>query len=124
MNICSLIIGYLVSVAGGAVVLWLLVDTIAWGYLEKHDIPKKKRGVLTVPMGLIERFLYTTVFLLNQPGFVAVWLALKVASQWKRWKDEERGTYNVFLIGSGLNLIISFVGAWIALGSVPLIGSN
>ncbi len=120
----SLIIGYLVSLAGGALVLWLLVDIIAWGYLEKHGISKKQRGILTLPMGLVERLLYTTAFLLNQPGFVAVWLALKVASQWELWKGKERGTYNVFLIGSGLSLIISFVGAAIALGSVPLIGSN
>lgn len=121
MDIPRVIIGYVISTLGGALVLWLFIDRIAWGYLAKKGIPGKAPGVLTLPMGILERFMYTTVFIVNQPAFVAVWLALKVASQWKRWEGEERGTYNVFLIGSALSLIIAFLGAWVALGRVPLL---
>ena len=124
MNVFSLVTGYLVSSLGGALLLWLLIDRLAWGYLAKHGIPKKEAGILTLPMGIVERSLYTTAILLNQPGFIAIWLALKVASQWTRWQDKERGTYNVFLIGNGLSLMIAFTGAWIALGSIPLMGSQ
>ncbi len=121
MNIKSLIIGYLVSSVGGALVLWLLVDKIAWGYLTMRGI-EKKGHMLTFPMGIIERILYTTVFLIGQPDFVGVWLLLKVASQWQRWQEpNQRGVYNVFLIGNGLSLLIAFIGAWLALGKVPLI---
>jgi hypothetical protein len=76
------------------------------------------------PNGIVERLLYTTVFIINQPAFVAVWLALKVASQWKRWDGEERGTYNVFLMGNAFSLIIAYLGAWIVLGRIPLVGSK
>ena len=121
MQIITIITGYLTSTLGGTLVLWFLIDKIAWGYLHKKGIPKKPPGTLSLPLGIVERFLYTTVFIINQPAFVAVWLTLKVALQWKRWAREERGPYSVFLIGSALNLIIAYLGAWIALGHVPLL---
>jgi hypothetical protein len=125
MTIFPVIIGYLISTLGGALVLWLLIDKMAWGYLAKKGILGKEPGILTLPMGILERFMYTTVFIVNQPAFVAVWLALKVASQWKRWEDnKQRGTYNVFLIGSAISLIIAFLGAWVTLGHVPLLESK
>ncbi len=124
METLRFIIGYVISTLGGALVLWVLIDRMAWGYLGKKGIPKKPPGVLTLPMGILERFMYTTVLVIDQPAFIAVWLGLKVASQWKRWEDTERGTYNVFLMGTALSLIIAFFGAWIALGHLPLLQSK
>ena len=121
MDTSSVVIGYAVSTVGGTLVLWLLIDKLAWGHLAKKGIPGKSPGILTLPMGNVERFMYTTVFIIDQPAFVAVWLALKVASQWKRWEGEERATYNVFLIGSGISIIMAYLGAWVALGNLPLI---
>lgn len=121
MQTIAIVIGYLISTLGGAFVLWVLIDKIAWGYLEKKGTPKKESGMLTIPMGIVERFLYTTVFIVNQPAFVAIWLALKVVPQWRIWKGKERGTYNAFLIGNALSLIIAYLGAWVALGHVPLL---
>jgi hypothetical protein len=120
MKTFPVIIGYVISTLGGALVLWLLIDKIAWGYLAKKGIQGKAARPLTPLMGILERFMYTTVFIINQPTFIAVWLALKGASQWKIWKNGERGPYNVFLIGSALSLIIAFLGAWVALGDMPL----
>lgn len=117
----EIIIGYLISTLGGAFVLWLSIDKLAWSYLAKKGIPEKGPGILTLPMGILERLMYTTVFLIDQPAFVAVWLALKVAAQWNRWEGKERGTYNVFLMGSALSLIMGYLGAWVALGCVPLL---
>ena len=121
MEVSRITIGYLVSVLGGAFVLWILIDKIAWGYLAKKGIAGKPAGSLTVFTGILERSIYTTIFIINQPAFVAVWLGLKVASQWKRWEDKERATYDIFLIGSALSLIIAFIGAWVAQGHVPLL---
>jgi len=121
MNVTRIVAGYAISMFWGAIVLWLIIDKYTWGYLAKKDITGKKPGILSVPAGVVERLLYTTAFLVNQPGFIAVWLALKVASQWERWKKvDERATYNVFLIGSGLSLIMAFLGAWVAAGHIPL----
>jgi len=124
MRIVPLMIGYAISTSGGALVLWLLIDKMAWGYLVKKGIPGKSPGSLTWLVGIVERLMYTTVFIVNQPAFVAVWLALKVASQWKRWEDKERPTYDVFLIGNALSLIIAYLGAWVAMGDVPLLESK
>ena len=47
-------------------------------------------------------------------GFIGIWLALKVAAQWKRWSDTHpkgRIAYNIFIIGSGLSVIFAIVGA-------------
>ena len=131
MKTFPVIIGYVISTLGGALILWLLIDKIAWGYLDKKGIsgkvarPLTSLRPLTPLMGILERFMYTTVFIVNQPTFIAVWLALKGASQWKRWQEDEgRGPYNVFLIGSALSLIIAFLGAWVALGDMPLLESK
>ena len=121
MNVICIIAGYVTSTVGGAIVLWLVIDKLTWGWLVKKGIRPKEQRSLTMFLGIVERSLYTTAFLLNQPGFVAVWLALKVASRWKRWEEVgDRATYNLFLIGSGLSLIMAYVGAWVVAGDFPL----
>ena len=69
-------------------------------------------------VGVVERVLYTTSWLLGHPEFIAVWLALKVAGQWNRWSEDRDGIpgrafYNVFLIGSGLSILYGVTGALI-----------
>jgi hypothetical protein len=68
----------------------------------------------------VERTLYVASLQLGMPEFVGVWMALKVAGQWKRWgedgessphKIEGRSYYNIFLIGSGLSVAFAVVGA-------------
>jgi hypothetical protein len=118
------VIGFLVSSLGGAIVLWLLIDKCAWPYLEKHGVSKKGKGALTLPLGICERVSYTAAFLLGIPTWIGVWLAIKVAAQWNRWTDEERATYNVFLIGNLLSIVFGFLGAWIALGQLPKLGAG
>jgi hypothetical protein len=73
-------------------------------------------------IGGLERALYIASFQINQPEFIAVWLALKVAGQWGRWEQDignekkipGRMFYNIFLIGNGLSLAYSVVGAKVA----------
>ena len=68
-----------------------------------------------MPMGVVERTLYTTLFLVNEPTILGFWIALKVATQWSRWTaDSQSGTYNLFLIGTALSLLLSYLGASIA----------
>lgn len=119
LEIWRYILGYFISIFGGALFLWIVIDKIAWTYLTKYGSKSKLHEKTTLYLGIIERLIYTSVFIIDQPAFIAIWLALKVASQWKRWQDEP-GTYNVFLIGNALSLIIAFIGAWIALDHVPL----
>jgi hypothetical protein len=66
MTRTSLIIGFLVSTVGGAFVLWLLITKLAWGYLSKYhsgDGTKSIGHSLTLPLGIVERGLYTAAIL-------------------------------------------------------------
>ena len=123
MDIERVLIGMTVSSIGGALVLWVLIDKLAWGYLGKKGIGPKPPGVLTIPLGIVERVLYTAAFVLGAPSWIGIWLAVKVAVQWDRWKGAERATYNVFLIGSALSILFGFIGSWIALGGTPVLSS-
>jgi hypothetical protein len=71
-----------------------------------------------MPLGICERISYTGALLLGVPGWIGVWLAVKVAAQWQRWTGQERATFNVFLIGNLLSIFFSVLGAWIAAGRI------
>jgi hypothetical protein len=119
------IIGFLVSTGGGAVVLWLLIDRLAWPYVAKGlKGGAKPARTLTLPLGICERASYTAALLLGAPTWIGVWLAIKVAAQWQRWQAEERATYNVFLIGNILSIFFGLLGAWIALRKLPMLGGQ
>jgi len=70
---------------------------------------------LTRPvLGLVERTLYTSCLLADQPAFIGVWLAIKVAARLKGWGEAEgREYFNMFLIGSGLSVLYGAAGAMI-----------
>jgi len=120
VDICRIVFGFFVSTFGGAFVLWLLIDKVAWPYLsKKQNIPGKPIGTLTLSLGIVERILYTTALIIGAPEWIAVWLAMKVAVTWSRWQGKERATYNVFLIGNAISVMFGLIGAWIALGKLP-----
>jgi uncharacterized membrane protein YeaQ/YmgE (transglycosylase-associated protein family) len=121
MTTASLLTGFLVSTIGGAVVLWLLITKLAWANLAKHHPNAATKGVghsLTVPLGIVERGLYTAAILFGFLGWIAVWLAFKVAVAWPH-KIRKPPSDNLYLIGNALSVAISFLGAVIAHGSFP-----
>jgi hypothetical protein len=118
-------IGFLFSTGGGALVLWFLIERLAWPYVAKSLGGKgKPERTLTLYLGICERASYTAAIMLGASTWIGVWLAVKVAAQWKRWQGEERALYNVFLIGNILSIFFGLVGACIALGKIPLLGSK
>ena len=62
-----------------------------------------------VYVGVVERVLYVAALQSGVPEFIGLWLALKVAGEWKRWA-ERRKIFQVFLIGSGFSVLYSVVG--------------
>lgn len=71
-------------------------------------------------VGALEQFMYTSAILVGMPQFVAVWLVLKLAGE---WRQAERPTsyamYNIFLIGNALSLILSTATAIVIAHSLP-----
>lgn len=125
MSGTSVLLGMVVSSLGGALVLWVVIDKLAWWYVVKvGKVKPKPPGPLSIPLGILERVLYVAAFILGMPGWVAVWLGVKAAVQWNRWKGEERVTYNVFLIGNAISILFGFIGACIALGKCPGLSSS
>lgn len=114
-NISVIVVGYLVSTLGGHLIVGPIVTAI-WN---RHITEKYKRyPELVAYVGVLERFLYTSSILVGQSGFIAIWLALKLAGQWTPTKTSiDRPLYHIFLIGNALSLIIG-VGAALVMQSL------
>jgi hypothetical protein len=125
MSPLRVVLGFAVSIMGGDLVVRPLVVRM-WRYLfRRSDLPeeyskKSEMFMLTMPMGMLERGLYTGALIMGMWQLIGGWFALKIAAKWKR-PSEYRGADNVWLIGSGLSLFFGFLGAWIALGHLPTI---
>lgn len=80
-------------------------------------------------VGVCESIMYPTALILGKAEFIGVWLAVKVAGQWVRWRgeaiesasppsieilNEGRRRFNAFLVGNALSIMASFI-TWAAL---------
>lgn len=122
MNFCLIILGFIVSVIGGDIVIYPLLEKYLWPQLEKHHGFKRKFHTFTRAVGWLERALYTGAILIGSWEWVGVWLAIKVAARWRsKAADSEADVPvdNVWLIGTGLSVLFGFLGAWIASGHLP-----
>ena len=123
LGVLVLFLGYAYSVVLGGAVIKRTLDCFYIGYEQGRTVENWRAGVV----GLVERTLYTTAFLLAFPEFIAVWLALKVAGQWERWKqdwsskgrsdelkakkDTSRAMYSGYLLGNALSIAFGVTGA-------------
>jgi hypothetical protein len=133
------VVGYGFAIAGGHVFIWILMRTL-WKSLgdtitnEGNKPYREQHKQFPMMLGILERGLYAASWQFGKPEFIAVWLALKVAGQWKAWGEDRevrnsivsgRAVFNVFLIGNGLSIGYGVVGAlmvdWLGKGlSFPL----
>lgn len=77
----------------------------------------RRNAWLPILVGFCESILYPTAWLVDRPDFIAFWIALKTAGQWKAWQNgaehEGRRRFLVFLIGSALSLLFASLGFWL-----------
>jgi hypothetical protein len=126
------LIGYGFSVFAGAILVKSLVESLWESISPSAATPKIRphpwQGDV---LARIEGVLYVAVLELGIPSLIGVWLALKVAGQWKRWMDDGdpetqrpdgRTVFNIFLIGNALSVLYSFFGfkfiGWINAGKI------
>ena len=71
-------------------------------------------------LGMLERFMYVVAYFIK-PEFIGVWLGVKALGQWNHYRSGDksvetsgRGQFTVFLIGTGLSLIVALTFAWLA----------
>lgn len=119
MSILYYAFGYFYSIFVGH---WLILNFSrkAWealGEMPKNEIDMPYRWTSSLS-GILDRVIYTSSLLIPAKEFIAVWLAIKVAVQWKRWDDNEDlgkacASFHIFVIGTGLSLLYGIVGALI-----------
>jgi hypothetical protein len=125
------LVGYFISLyIGGSIVKktisrsWVLMDN------DEDELKVRKKFVwATELVGHLERFIYTTSIIFGVKEFIAVWLVLKLSSQWTKWGGEKnpfnpqgndtiyksRATYQIFILGTGLSLVYGVLGGQITI---------
>lgn len=118
-----IILGFAISVFGGDLVIRPLINRL-WLYLRTNSgVPEDRsspHGALSLPLGMLERGLYTGALMMGAWQLVGAWLLLKTAAKWKE-TAKYKGADNAWLIGNGLSLLFGFFGACIALWHLPVI---
>ena len=77
------------------------------------------KGWRTRIQGSVEQVLYTSSILNDQSTFIAVWLGVKTAAHWHRWKlkQDESELFDKYLspylVGNALSVIVGVTGAQI-----------
>ena len=99
------LLAYLITIIVGYVLVSLPYKLVASYFAAEEIIVKGLR--LSGIIGVVERILYTSASLINQPAFIGVWLILKAAGEWGR-KDKPgvADEYKVALIGNGLSILV------------------
>ena len=82
-------LGYIFAVVIGHFFIRWIVDEMwketGWDGTNYDDRPGYYQPRL---VGLIERVLYLGSLQMGKPEFIGLWLALKVAGQWNRWRRD------------------------------------
>ena len=129
MNWCRIIVGFTVSVAGGWLVVWLVVAKCLWPYAAKkhgYDFESVKSR-LSWLVGIVERLICTGALLvggIHGWQVIAAWLVLRVTVRWQKTKvageKHLRDSDNIWLIGTALSVLFGILGVWIAIGKLPV----
>jgi hypothetical protein len=112
----NLWIGYLFSlVLGGVLIEWIMTILRNRSETISRDKDYRKRDIYLVRMfGGLERLLYTTCILFNQPSGIAAWLAIKVLTRWTNEREKEGwatiSKSNIYLIGNLLTVLFGVAG--------------
>ena len=112
--------GFVFSTLGGHFVLWPLIDKFLWPYVSRKHNFRAHKFRLSWLVGIIERGLYTGALIAGAREWIGVWLAVKVVARWQTEGEKPPDSDNIWLIGTALSVLFGFLGAWIALGTLPI----
>jgi hypothetical protein len=120
----SCVIGIIVAIGAGQIALGIIIPRL-WNYVNK-EFEKNKTTIPSIPIinlrqisifyGILETLIFTSCFMLKKPEGIAVWLAFKAIMRWKISDNDPRHVpgSSIYMIGTALNLIFGFIGAFIA----------
>lgn len=119
LSILYYALGYFYSIFVGH---WLILNFSRKAWIALGEMPKGEKDMpyrwTSSLAGILDRVIYTSSLLMPAKEFIAVWLAVKVAVQWRRWDNNKdlgkaRASFHIFVIGTGLSLLYGAVGALI-----------
>ena len=119
----SIVLGYLLSCIFGDIVI-RHVNKKLWEKSPHKDESNELRAprYLSMWLGILERFFYTSAICVNAPGGIAAWLAFKALMRWK--SDETNPVHasgiSIYQIGTLLSVCFGVIGGLIARGSYKL----
>jgi hypothetical protein len=114
-------LGFFVSVVVGDLVISPIIVKYCWPRLVKHHKVTAGKGTFSREVGWLERLMYTGAIYCGAWQWIGVWMAVKVAARWRSTAgDTAAPVDNVWLLGSGLSILFGFLGAWVALGHLPI----
>lgn len=116
-------LGYFFAVIIGHFFIDIVVDKL-WrlsGWKDKSDELTRPKNWQSGIVGVVERTLIVSAFLVGWPQFIALWFALRIGGSYRDWSEgrkdyaghkkiEGPAIFNIFLIGTGLSLGYAFVG--------------
>lgn len=124
--------GYLISVVLGGFVIWEVNQGLRRKYPLKREECKptekspKPWPIVYLPLftGILDRLIYTSVWLTPYKEFIGIWLLVKVARGWRvpmeDTEEDKKGSgvvpacstarYNIFLISNALCVIFGVLG--------------
>lgn len=78
-----------------------------WRVFLGFDLKSQPDYLYTLVIGVIELISYPIIlFATNEIAIIGGWISLKALAQWRAWSDD-RSTFNRFLIGNALVVILS-----------------
>jgi hypothetical protein len=118
------LIGYFFAVVVAQFLVAPIQNRLWRDLISKSGMPAQKvrpRAWHATVVGFVERTVYVAALQASAASLIGVWLALKVASQWKGWseglKDDSntkitgREFANVFITGTGLSLVFALAAS-------------
>jgi hypothetical protein len=110
---------------GGLLLSWLLDGWLWPRYFKKHptddEKAKERDWILTFFVGIVERTFYILALHLGASQSIGFWLGIKVAIRWPSKSEAPSGSSdNIWIIGTGLSVLLSFLGTYIAFGQLAL----
>jgi len=114
-----LALGYFVSCVAGHFVIRDVIRLL-WDKAppECRDNGIRPSRYLSMWLGMVERFFYTSMIFIKAPEGIVAWLAFKAVMRWKKSESESVhacGT-SIFQIGALLSICFGIIGGLIVLG--------
>lgn len=131
---CSLLLAYAVSVIGGAVATYVVVEGLYCWLRQRRIVSKtdpERLPPLLALLGMLERAVITTFVIYTPtivPTFIGGWVLLKFAGGWGRFKGESlknRVVFTVFLVGNIISIAFAVgAGLWHSPGALDVINAT